>query len=81
MRFLEVSDARIYKMLGDTKASHFMNNLTTVQAGLGSPCLHVCLTMFFRDGVVEFQGPEAGSGHKQECDVLDIFDFLLICIL
>jgi len=79
--FLEVSDARIYEMLGDAKASSFMNNLTAVRVGLGSPCLHVCLTMFFRGGVVEFQGSEAGSGHKQECDILDIFDFFLIVIL
>ena len=45
------------------------------------PCLHVCLAVLLRFGIVEFERPETSACHNEEGDILDIFYNLLVDIL
>ena len=45
------------------------------------PGLHMGLTVLFGLGVVELEGTEASASHKEESDVLDVLDILLVRVL
>lgn len=45
------------------------------------PCLHVCLAVLLRLGVVEFERTEASARHNEEGNILNIFYILLVDVL
>ena len=43
--------------------------------------MHVGLTMLASDRVVELEGSKTSTRHQEERDVLDVLDFLRVCVL
>ena len=58
-----------------------MSNFVSQNIIYALPSLHVCLAMLLCRRIVELQSTQTSTRHKKESYVLDVVDFLLVCVL